>query len=205
LPLIGFEATAQTHLVNNYLYYDQGAEARQTSSPLQVAQLVLRENLRWGKIRFDNTVALQRPNRDDVLRLPQWFSKNSLYFSGMVFRKKMLLNAGVDFRMNAEFRPDAYQPLLWQFHLQDSLTARPYPWADVFFAFKVNTFMGFIRYENVRTLFQKDEVFYQTAYHPQPFGSLRFGIAWRFMDSNTVEGDGQPNTGGGTRPTGFSP
>lgn len=205
LPSIGFEATAQAHLVNNFLYYDQGAEAQQTRSPLQVAQLILRENLRWGKIRFDNTVALQRPNRDDVLRLPQWFSKNSLYFSGMIFRKKMLLNAGVDFRMNAEFRPDAYQPLLWQFHLQDSLTAKPYPWADVFFAFKVNTFMGFVRYENLQTLYQKSEVFYQTAYHPHPFGAMRFGIAWRFMDDNTAGGSGQPNTGGGSRPTRFSP
>lgn len=114
----------------------------------------------------------------------------------------MLLNAGVDFRINSEFRPDGYQPLSWQFHLQDSLIQKPYPWIDLFIAFKVQTFRGFIRYENCATWWNKTEVFYQTAHHAQPFGALRFGIAWRFMDSNLPEQTQTPNPldGSGTLP-----
>ena len=202
LPLIGFEATARAHVVNNYLYFDQNGAAAQTTTPLQVTQFLVRENIKWGSLRFDNTVALQQFNREDVVRLPKWFSKNSLYFSGKVFKKRMLLNAGVDFRINSEFRPDGYQPLSWQFHLQDSLIQKPYPWIDLFIAFKVQTFRGFIRYENCATWWNKTEVFYQTAHHAQPFGALRFGIAWRFMDSNLPEQTQTPNPldGSGTLP-----
>lgn len=194
LPLIGFEATARAHVLNNYLYFDQNAVAAQTTTSLQVTQLLVRENIRWKSLRFDNTIALQQPNRVDVLHLPKWFSKNSLYFSGKVFKKRMLLNAGADFRINGDFQPDGYHPLSWQFHLQDSTTQKPYPWVDLFVAFKVKSFRGFIRYENLSTLWDKTQVFYQTAHHAQAFGALRFGIAWRFMDDNLPDENSNPNT-----------
>jgi hypothetical protein len=198
LPLIGLEATARADVVNNYLYFDQNAVAAQTTSPLQVTQLLVQENIKWGSLRFDNTVALQQANRDDVFRLPKWFSKNSLYFSGKVFKKRMLLNAGVDFRINSEFRPDGYHPLSWQFHLQDSLSQKPYPWIDLFASFKVQSFRGFVRYENCVTWWDKTQVFYQTASHPHPFGALRFGIAWRFMDNNQGDEKETPNSPSGS-------
>jgi hypothetical protein len=197
LPLLGFEATACAQVVNNFLYFDQNALPAQTTAPLQVTQFLLRENLRWRSIRFDNMVALQQQNRSDVLRLPKWFSKNSLYFSGRVFKKRMQLDAGVDFRINSDFRPDGYFPLSWQFHLQDSLTQQPYPWMDIFASFKVQAFRGFIRYENLATVWDNSKVFYQTARHPLPFGALRFGIAWRFVDSNKPD-----ESQNGTAPTG---
>lgn len=203
LPLIGLEVTARAHVLNNYLFFDQNGAAAQTTAPLQITQLLVRENIRWRNIRFDNTVALQQPNRNDVLRLPKWFSKNSLYFSGKIFKKRMLLNAGADFRLHGEFRPDGYHPLSWQFHLQDSLTQKPYPWIDLFVAFKVQSFRGFVRYENCATWWDKTQVLYQTARHPQPFGALRFGIAWRFMDGNLPDKNDAPNApdGSGNRPS----
>lgn len=201
LPAIGFEVTGKTHLVNNYLYYDQNGQAAQTGAPLQVAQLILRENLRFGRLRFDNTIALQSANREDVLRLPGWFTKNSLYYSGPIFKKRMKIDAGLDFRLNGEFMADGYQPVTAQFYLQDSLKAKPYPWMDVFMSFQVKSFRVFVRYENLSTLWDKQTVFYQTARHPQPFGALRFGVAWRFVDSNREQPGANTNTDTGP-PTG---
>lgn len=212
LPAVGFEATVRTHLVSNYLYFDQNGAPAQTGAPVQVAQLLVSENLRLGGLRFDNTIALQQSNRlGEVLRLPQWFSRNSLYYAGKIFKKRLYITVGADFRINSEFRPDAYQPLSWQFHLQDSLTQKPYPSLDLFAAFKVQSFRFFFRYENLRTLWDKKEVYYQTAYHPQPFGAIRLGIAWRFLDSNLPEAGAAippPGTGpGGSTlpPTGSAP
>ncbi len=205
LPLIGLEATARTHLVNNFLYFDQESRARQTSAPVQVTQLMVVENLRFGPIHFDNTVALQQINRSDVLRLPGWFSKNSLYFSGKLFKNRLLATLGVDFRINAEFQPDAYQPLAWQFRLQDSLRAKPYPWVDVFAAVKIATLRAFFRYENLAAFVNRGDVFYQTAWHPHPFPAFRFGVAWRFSDSErATPGGNQGGQGGspGQRPGG---
>ncbi|MEO0007510.1 MAG: hypothetical protein RJA20_1706 [Bacteroidota bacterium] len=187
LPSIGFQATASTMLVNNYIYFDQEGIAAQTTAPLQVARLILQENIRIGHFHLDNTLALQKANRSDVLHLPEWFTKNSLYYSGKLFDKKLDLHIGLDFRMNSTFLPDAYQPVTGQFHLQDTLSQQPYPWADVFVAFKVQTFRFFFRYENAYTFIDNTKVFYQTAWHPQPFGGFRLGVAWRFLDDNSAD------------------
>jgi len=196
LPKIGLEVTGRTYLVNNYIYADQKGFATQTGAPLQVLQLILSENLKIGAFHFDNTVALQRANRTDVFRLPGWFSKNSLYFDGRVFQKKMEFSAGIDFRVNQAFRPDGYQPVTGQFHIQDSLRQIIYPWLDAFVAFKVSSFRFFIRMENLGNLWNNSAVFYQTAYYAQPFRAIRFGINWRFMDQNMKSNN--PTNGSGT-------
>ncbi len=187
LPNIGFSVTAQTHQVNNYLYYDQRGLPAQTSAPLQVAQLIVCENLRWKRLRLDLTLAAQRFNRSDVLRLPGWLAKGALYHSGYLFQRRLLLEAGADFRINAPFLADAYQPLTAQFHLQDTFTAQPYLWVDVFAAFKVQSFRFFFRYENLTNLWDERRLFFQTARYAQPFGSVRLGVAWRFLDSSETE------------------
>lgn len=201
LPHLGFEATGATHLVNNFIYFDRDGRSAQSGAPLQVAQLILRENIRLGALRFDNTLAFQQPNRSDVLHLPKWFTKNSLYFSGRVFKKRMLLETGVDFRTNAAFQPDGYQPLTWQFYLQDSTAnSQPYLWLDFFASFKVSTFRVFFRYENLSGLWDDRTAFYQTLRYPQPLPAFRLGIRWRFSDSN--QPDPTQNTGGNQPPPG---
>ena len=204
LPLIGFEATARTTLVNNYIYFDQNSRPVQTNAPLQVVQFIVKENVTLGWFHLDNTFAVQQANRSDVFRLPKWFTKNSFYITGKVFKQRLLLNAGVDFRMNSSFTPDGYQPLTAQFHLQDSISQSPYPWADIFVAFKVQAFRFSIRYENCNTWFDNTRVFYQTARYPLPFGALRFGVSWRFMDNNvkTAETEGSGTNGGRPTPIG---
>ncbi len=205
LPWAGVELTARTHLVSNYLYFNQQGAAAQTTAAVQVQQFLATGNFRLGHFHLDNTVALQQTSRTDVLRLPTWFSRNSLYYSGKIFKKRLYFDAGTDFRTNAAFSPDAYQPLTNQFHLQDSLSQQPFIWLDLFASFKVQTFRFFFRYENIGTWWDKKSVLYHTAYHPQPFGGIRFGITWRFMDDNVEENpsaqpDGQQPGNDGSRP-----
>jgi hypothetical protein len=192
LPLIGLELTARTHLISNYLYFDQEGVAAQTTSPLQVAQFIVTENFSFGPVRFENTGALQQSTRSDLVHLPRWFSKNSVYFSGKVFKKRLELNAGGDFRLNSDFRPDGYQPVTWQFYLQNTLTQKPFAWLDVFVTFKIQSFRAFVRYENFLSIWNKKDVFYQTAHLPQQFGGIRFGLAWRFLDSNSADASQPP-------------
>jgi len=200
LPWAGLELTARTHLVNNYLYFDQQSASAQTSSAVQVNQVLATGNFRLGSFRLDNTVALQQANRSDVLRLPSWFTRNSLYYSGKIFKKRLHLEAGADFRTNGAFSPDAYQPLTNQFRLQDSLRQEPFVWIDLFASFKVQTFRFFFRYENIGSFWDKKSVWYHTAHHPQPFGSVRFGIAWRFMDGNVEDNTNNPQQPGNQPP-----
>ena len=186
LPALGFKAEGRLWLLSNYIYFDQEGLATQTTAPVQVAQLILQENLKFGPFRFDNTIAFQQNNRSELIRLPSWTTKNSLYVRGKIFKKSLQMDAGVDFRMSSSFRADNWNPLTWQFHLQDTFSQKPYPWVDVFVSGKIQSFRFFVRYENASAIFNPETVFYQTATYPQRLNGIRFGIGWRFMDRNKI-------------------
>ncbi|MCS6929230.1 MAG: putative porin [Saprospiraceae bacterium] len=187
LPFIGLSVTASAHQIYHYLYFDQRAMPAQTGLPLQIAQLLVSEKLRLGRLRLDLTLAAQRFSREEVIRLPKEFVKAALYHSGYLFQRRLLLEAGLDFRMNSAFRPEAYQPLTAQFHLQDTFTAVAYPWVDLFAAFKVASFRFFFRFENPQLPWTRGRLFFQTAHYAQPIGAIRFGVGWRFLDRTDTE------------------
>lgn len=197
LPRAGLEITARTFLTDNYIYFDTKSKPSQLSGALSVSQLSIGENFRLGSFHLDNNFALQQSNRlDTILRLPGWFSKNSLYYAGKWFKSNLDLRIGVDFRINADFRPDAWHPLTGQFYLQDSLRQQPYPWADVFAAFRVKSFRFFFRYENLTYALREaankpPALYYMTARHPQQFPAFRLGIGWRFSDDNVTTASGE--------------
>jgi Putative porin len=205
LPLVGFTATGQTHVVANYLYFDQQGLPRQ-SNAVNVSQLILREDFRLWRIHSHNTVALQATTNPDVVRLPTWFAKSSLYVQGKIFKKQMLANAGVDVRTHSAFRPDSYQPVIGQFQLQDTLTQQPYLWLDAFLSVKLQSFRFYLRVENLASMWRPDQVWYQTAWHPQLYGGvpggLRLGLTWRFFDSNQPDPNDVGGGGSNGPPTG---
>lgn len=180
LPLRFF---GRTHLINQFLYFDAAGLARQTGEPLQLLQLGADVRLTWRFLRLDQTFTLQQNNREDVLRLPTWFSRSALYAEGRLFQKKLLAQGGFDFRINSDFMPDAWQPVTGQFYLNDQLTQEPYPWLDAFVDFKLLSFRFFFRFENLGTLLWDDSAtFQQTAWHPHLFNTFRLGFKWRFLD-----------------------
>ncbi len=129
---------------------------------------------------MENTVSFQTTD-DTYIRVPKIFFKSSLYLEGRVFKKVMLARLGFDIRMNTTYFADAYQPVIGQFHLQDSNKIKAYPALDMFLSFKVQTFRAFAKMENMTDWFTKN-IYFQTPDHPMPDAHFRFGVSWQFLD-----------------------
>jgi hypothetical protein len=176
------EVGAAYHLINNLIYFDTSGFARQSAKPVSILQLSLKKNFVLWRIHFDNQAILQNTS-EDVLRLPQFFGKHSLYFEGKLFR---VLNTrvGFDLRYQAAYQADYYMPLTGQFQLQDRRIVDFYPAADVFAAFQVTKFRAFFKLENLtRYIYPQSQLFYQTSFYPMPPSSgFRLGLRWLFVD-----------------------
>ena len=176
------EVGAAYHLINNLIYYDTTGYARQSGKPVSILQFFVKKNFVLWRIHLDNQVILQKSS-EDIVRLPQYFGKHSLYFEGKMFQ---VLNAriGLDVRYQAAYRADYYMPLVGQFQLQDKRMVDFYPAADVFAAFQVTKFRAFFKLENItRFIYPQNQLFYQTSYYPMPPSSgFRLGIRWLFLD-----------------------
>ena len=184
LPRFDLAAGAAYHLLNNQIYYDTAGIVRQTEAPVNILQFTLEKDFRVGGFHLDNQFTLQTTT-NDVLRLPGFYGKHSLYWQGFVFRNKaMLLKVGLDARLVASYRADTYNALIGQFHLQDEVNQPFLPLIDGFLTFRVDKFRFFVRVENLMPY--RTQQFYQTTTdYALPFGAdtgLRLGLSWRFVD-----------------------
>lgn len=167
-------------LINNLVYFDSTATPRQTGVPVSVFQATLLHRLRVGKFHLDNTAVFQRAS-EDVVRLPEIFSKHSLYYQGKWF-KVLQVRLGFDFRLNTPWMPEYYNPAIGQFHIQDSREAGFFPATDAYLAIRVATFRAYLKWEGLGSVIMPGRYYYQSAYYAHPFPGLRFGMKWRLAD-----------------------
>ncbi len=189
LEKLNFSVTGSYHLINNYIYFDTLGIARQTGTPLSILQLVIQKDFTVGNFHLDNVLGIQEIT-EDVLLLPNIFTKHSLYYGGKWF-KVLNVRVGADIRLLTTYNASYYNPLTGQFQLsrQFSPTIRDrsqvdfYPAADAFLSMQVTRFRAFVKWENLYRLIQPEkELFYHVAYYPQWTGGLRIGLKWRFVN-----------------------
>jgi Putative porin len=183
LPQWQFSVGGQYHLLNNLVYFDSLGLPRQ-SGTFSIVQLTAKKDFSLGPLHLDNAAFLQQTT-SDVLPLPQFYTKHSLYLEGKIFKKVMLTKIGVDARLIAPYKAPGYNPLIGQFFIQKEQELPFTPLLDAFLSFKVKTFRFFFKVENLLT-YPLQTYFYQTANYPMPFGykngGMRMGISWRLVD-----------------------
>jgi hypothetical protein len=183
LPQFRLSVGGQYHLLNNLVYFDSLGLPRQ-SGTFSILQLTVQKDFTLGPLHLDNAAFLQQTT-SDVLPLPQFYTRHSLYLEGKIFKKVMLTKIGLDARLTAAYRPPGYNPLIGQFHLQREQDLPFTPLLDAFLSFKVKTFRFFFKVENLLA-FPLQTYYYQTANYPMPFGyqngGMRMGINWRLVD-----------------------
>ena len=181
-PKFKFKASGQYHLLNNFIYYDTLAKPQQFAGAMSILQLTLSQDFKMGGFHLDNVVTFQT-STEDILRLPSIYSKHSLYYNGRWFKRALNVRLGIDARMNNAYLANTYNPLVGQFHLQDTNEVTFYPVLDAVASIKVKRFRFFIKWENF-TRWGKpiNEKYYQVANYPVLDKSIRFGLAWRFSD-----------------------
>jgi len=180
LPKLGFSATGRYQLLNNYVYYDEQAIPRQIGEPVSILQLIVEQNFKLGWFHLDNILTLQNIS-EEVIQLPEFYSKHSLYVQGILFNNVLEFQLGVDVRLNADYFPYYYQPLVGQFILQNQQRQEFFPFLDAYASIKVDQFRFFVRGENLNNLLT-GEFYYPIAFYPQQIFYLRFGLGWRFIN-----------------------
>ena len=183
LPKQKLEAGLSYFLLDNHVYYDDSLNPAQKSGAINLLQLYLKKDFKWNIFHLENVVMVQQ-STDEVIQLPDWWSRHSLYAQRKIFNNIMLARLGFDLRLNAPYFANGFNPALGQFFTQQERAVDLYPALDVHFGFVVETFRIFLKMENISSLLTTD-VFYQVPYYPQKELAFRFGLSWRFLDQNS--------------------
>lgn len=179
--------TGNYYLVSNYLYFDSFFTARQAATVFNVLQISLNKQFRLSrKWNWYSEVHLQPLTGQPPVNLPLIFTRNRVAFEGTFYRN-LQLSTGLEMIYHTPYERDNYSPFLGQFFVQNGMTFSNRPDIHYFMHFRIRSFQGFFRLENLNSLnIKKGFEFTQLsrlADHYRQLGLwMRFGLWWSFVN-----------------------
>ena len=135
----------------------------------------------WDWLHFDLQQLLQHSTHD-IVRVPLWASKNSLYADFHLFHRALRTQVGVDVRYHTKFHADAYDPSLGLFYRQNEAMVGDYLYADFFINLQVKRASIYVKAGHLNSFLESEAHYFTVPNYPgNPFG-LFYGLTWQFFD-----------------------
>ncbi len=169
--------------ISNYTYYGADGQPAQNNEPIRISKFELIQNFTlWNFLHQDNQIYYQTTtDANRVLPLPEWVSRNSLYFEFSVFKKALRLLTGAEVKYFSAYNSPSFNPATGEFFVENKKTIGDYPLMDFFISAKIRKAKVFLKLEHFNEGFM-DYSYFAAPDYPFPDRILRLGISWRFFN-----------------------
>lgn len=189
------DLSAKYTTTDNYTYFRSVANDEQADADLENAyikpfqeeqsvnylKVQYFKEFKFGDFALSNTLMYQNVSQNnEVLNLPSFLTRNTLYYSKHVFKKAMFLQTGITFKYFSSYNMDAYNPLLAEFYTQNREKLGGFPLLDFFVNAKVRTARIYLKAEHFNSSFTGNS-FYAAPNYPYRDFVIRFGLVWNFF------------------------
>jgi len=171
------------HQIANYSYFNTASLPVQYTNTVNYTKLKVSREFKFKKFRLNNSLMYQNTiDGDEVFRVPQFVTRNTLYYQSYFFKGKPLLaQIGVNFKYFSSFYANEFNPFLNEFYLQDTTKIGNYPYLDFFINAEVRRTRIYFSVENVTAQLTGRDYFV-TPNQPQKDLTVRFGLVWNFWN-----------------------
>jgi hypothetical protein len=175
------------HLLSNYSYFYNYHQTTQSSKLINIIQVSASRKIKLTKRwNWYLDATLQQTDAAAPIKVPLVFSRSRIACEGNFF-KNLFLSTGLEVRYYTPYKANNYSPLVGQFTPQDTLTIKNLPDVNAFLHFRIKSFTGFLRAENLNTVsFQNGFGFVNNNFAAPHFPTqgliIRFGVRWWFVN-----------------------
>jgi len=150
--------------IQNYTYFTENEDTLvkpfQAGDQVRYLKLKASKNFDFGVFAIDNTLMYQNVlDGASVLNLPEFVTRNTIYYKDEWFDKALYLQTGFTFKYFTKYNMNAYDPVLAEFYVQNSAELGNYPVVDFFFNGKVDQTRIFFKLEHLNSLIDKNNNF----------------------------------------------
>jgi len=185
-PKIKTRLRAEYFLLTDYLYYRESDVQPKVIVPEQIGtninllKLSLKQAFTFGRFNSEHYLVYQKTDFQDVLRTPELYAYNSLYYANTFF-KVLRANLGFDIRYNSPFKAPSYAINVSQFYNGIPVEFSNYPVINVWLRAGLKRANIFLKYDYLNQgWFNKG--YYTVNRYPMPDKILKFGVSWKFYD-----------------------
>jgi hypothetical protein len=184
-----FNANFDVSNIDNYTYFNledtiddvKIIAPKQYTKPLQYIRLKLQKEVKLGNLALDNTIMYQNVVSDEeILNVPTFIVRNTLYYSNQLFKKAMTLQTGVTLNYFTKYNMNGYDPLLAEFYTQNETQLGGFPRLDFFINAKIRQTRIFFKAEHFNSSFT-DYDYFSAPNHPYRDFTIRIGLVWDFF------------------------
>ncbi len=184
--------TVDLNTITNYVYFKQdenistetiaqSVRPYQNSGTITYLRAKFENEITVGKFSLNNTVLYQNVQDDaNSLNVPEFTTRNTLYFSSPLFKKAMFLQTGITLNYFTKYFMNAYNPLLAEFYVQNTEEIGEFPRLDFFINAKIRQTRLFLKAEHFNSAFTGFDYF-SAPNNPYRDFSIRFGVVWNFF------------------------
>ena len=187
------EASVQYSTFNDHLYFadisspEQIALDQQIVNPAQYSGVInylsvkASKEFTFWKLALDNTILYQEVDQSDaVLNVPEFLTRNTLYFSQEMFRKSLFFQTGVTFNYFTNYYANDYNPVIGEFFVQNKKEIGNFANMDFFFNARIQRTRIYLIAEHFNSSFSGYK-YYSAPNTPYRDFMIRFGVVWNFF------------------------
>lgn len=184
--LLSLNLKLASSLLSDNVWFNDKMQPTQGDSTALLLQADFGAHLRLGWFNVRTHQMLQHSSNDNVVRLPLFASKNSIYADFNLFRNALRAQVGVDIRYHTKFYSDSWNPVLGLFYRQDEVQVGNYLIADLWLTIQVKRATIYARASHlnapVESLAGLQPNYFSMPHYPYENFTLYWGLIWRFFD-----------------------
>ncbi|TYA53322.1 putative porin [Formosa maritima] len=172
--------------INDYAYFKKVSDTGlvkpfQSNKAISYLSIKLEKEFRYKKFALDNSIVYQTVNDDNqVFNVPEFVTRNTLYYSDYFFKKALFLQTGITFNYFSNYYMNGYDPLLAEFYVQTDREYGGFPRFDFFVNAKIQQARIYFKAEHFNSAWTGYD-FYSAPNHPYRDFVIRFGLVWNFF------------------------
>ncbi len=168
--------------INNYLYFDEQANAQQTSITVQnLAAFIKKDILLFKHLGINVGYNYQSSSYTTIVAVPNQIVNSALYYQGNLFKKALQLQIGFNVQYYSEFYGNAYNVATNNYVVQTKKTVGNYPFVDFFLNARIRPVRFFVKLDHLNQGLTGSNYQLTPGYY-QNDRAVKFGINWLFYD-----------------------
>lgn len=173
--------------IEDYAYFaispnDSTPTPQQFSGRVDYLKVKAEKEFRYGRFALANTVMFQQvAGGEEVFKVPQIITRQSLYYEDHWFKRALFMQAGVNFKYFSSYEMNAYDPVLAEFYVQNNQELGGFPLVDIFFNAKIRQTRIYFKWEHINSLFSSKNEYFSAPGYPYRDAVIRFGLVWDFF------------------------
>ncbi len=167
--------------LTDYVYLGETAHPEKEVGSVAVSQIWAYSDIKWRSFESQIYGVIQNSSNSDVISVPQFAGRLSLYYTHPLFKRALHFQAGISAMYNSSFYENAYMPALRAFYVQNSYETGGYPYLDAFINIRVKRARMFLMMKHLNSGLMDYDYFMVPGY-AMPDRGLRFGVSWAFYD-----------------------